>query len=76
MRAISIKTLHAATGKWVRSSAKVPLLITDRGQPVAVLHAPGAFAAARPGFPARTISELPWVGGDSTAGISQDREDR
>ena len=76
MRAISIKTLHAATGKWVRSSARSPILITDRGEPVAVLHAPNAFAAARPGFPVREVSALPWVGGDSTAGIAQDREDR
>lgn len=76
MRTISIKTLHAATGKWVRSSAKAPLLITDRGEPVAVLHAPDAYSAARPGFPVRQVSDLPWVGGDSTEGISQDREDR
>jgi prevent-host-death family protein len=36
---ISIKELHALTGEYVRraGSARTPLIVTDRGEPVAVL---------------------------------------
>jgi prevent-host-death family protein len=39
---ISIKELHATTGDWVRKAgrAQAPLIITDRGSPVAVLANP------------------------------------
>jgi hypothetical protein len=39
---ITIKQLHATTGEHVRraGSARFPVLITDRGQPVAVLGSP------------------------------------
>jgi hypothetical protein len=39
---ITIKKLHATTGKFVRAAGKsrLPLLITDRGQAVAVLASP------------------------------------
>lgn len=43
-RRITLKELHATTGDLVRRAARsrVPVLITDRGQPVAVLASPAA----------------------------------
>lgn len=40
---LTIKQLHAATGRLVRNAARsrTPTVITDRGQPVALLVAPG-----------------------------------
>jgi antitoxin (DNA-binding transcriptional repressor) of toxin-antitoxin stability system len=49
---LTIKQLHAATGRLVRNAARsrTPTVITDRGQPVALLVAPGSIAtpARRP----------------------------
>jgi len=41
-RTISIKDLHATTGEHVRraGSSKTPVIITDRGEPVAALVSP------------------------------------
>lgn len=49
-RQISIKQLHATTGDLVRraGSSRTPLIITDRGRPVAVLSSPAALEQARP----------------------------
>jgi hypothetical protein len=55
---LTIKQLHEATGKLVRTAGKsrTPTLITDRGQPVAVLGSPESLAApARQ--PRRTLPE-------------------
>jgi prevent-host-death family protein len=51
---ITIKELHATTGVHVRRAGKgkTPILITDRGQPVAVLTSP---AHMRPSRRVRTI---------------------
>jgi antitoxin (DNA-binding transcriptional repressor) of toxin-antitoxin stability system len=42
MTSITIKELHATTGEHVRraGAARTPVLVTDRGQPVAVLANP------------------------------------
>jgi prevent-host-death family protein len=42
-RTITIKELHATTGEHVRRAAvsRSPIVITDRGEPVAVLAHPG-----------------------------------
>lgn len=50
MQAISIKELHATTGEIVRraGAGRSPLLITDRGEPVAVLGNPSMMARAKP----------------------------
>lgn len=39
---LTIKQLHAATGRLVRKAARsrTPTVITDRGQPVAILSSP------------------------------------
>ena len=49
MASITIKELHATTGEHVRraGSARAPLLITDRGQPVAVLANPSLLKTRR-----------------------------
>jgi prevent-host-death family protein len=54
MRSITIKELHATTGELVRriGAAKAPVVVTDRGQPVAVLANP---ALLRPRRRTRTI---------------------
>lgn len=46
---ITIKELHATTGEHVRraGNARTPILITDRGEPVAVLANPGLLKARR-----------------------------
>lgn len=46
---ITIKELHATTGELVRraGSARTPILITDRGEPVAVLSNPALLKPRR-----------------------------
>ena len=49
MASITIKELHATTGEHVRraGSGRAPILITDRGQPVAVLANPSLLKTRR-----------------------------
>jgi antitoxin (DNA-binding transcriptional repressor) of toxin-antitoxin stability system len=49
MASITIKELHATTGEHVRRAglARTPTLITDRGQPVAVLASPSLLKSRR-----------------------------
>jgi antitoxin (DNA-binding transcriptional repressor) of toxin-antitoxin stability system len=44
---LTIKQLHAATGRLVRAAARsrTPTVITDRGQPVALLSSPASVPA-------------------------------
>ena len=53
---ITIKELHATTGEHVRraGSARTPILVTDRGEPVAVLSNPSLLKPKR-----RTRTLLP-----------------
>ena len=46
---ITIKELHATTGEHVRraGSARTPILVTDRGEPVAVLSNPALLKPKR-----------------------------
>jgi prevent-host-death family protein len=46
---ITIKELHATTGEIVRraGSSRVPIVVTDRGQPVAVLSNPSLLKPRR-----------------------------
>ena len=46
---LTLKQLHAKTGAHVRraGAARVPVLITDRGQPVAVLASPSILQPRR-----------------------------
>jgi len=64
------------TGKLVRASAHENILITDRGQAVAVIKsAKAADLIGRP-FPKRDIRKMPKSNVDSTIYISQDRDRR
>lgn len=49
MASITIKELHATTGDLVRraGSARAPIVITDRGEPVAVLANPSLLKPRR-----------------------------
>jgi prevent-host-death family protein len=51
MPSITIKELHATTGELVRraGSARTPIVVTDRGRPVAVLANPAMIARRRRG---------------------------
>ena len=78
MGKISIRELHLSTGEWVRRAASgASLVVTDRGRPVASLVPYEALPEGTP-FGARRLlpdfAALSAVPGDSTAGISEDRD--
>ena len=64
------------TGKLVRASAHEKILITDRGQPVALLKSAEAAELIGKPFPKRDIRKMPKVKGDSTNYISEERDAR
>jgi antitoxin (DNA-binding transcriptional repressor) of toxin-antitoxin stability system len=64
------------TGKLVRASAREKILITDRGQPVALLKSAEAAELIGKPFPKRDIRRMPKVKGDSTTYISEERDTR
>jgi antitoxin (DNA-binding transcriptional repressor) of toxin-antitoxin stability system len=74
VRTISIKQLHAETGRWVRAAKKTPLVVTDRGERFAELRPLSDTAANPPPFPRRDLSEMPRSLFDSTVFISEDRD--
>jgi prevent-host-death family protein len=76
MRAISIRELHLATGRWVRrAGARDAVVITDRGRPVATL-VPYQGSHSRRGLPDREkeIRKLPRLPVDSGDIVSEMRE--
>jgi prevent-host-death family protein len=87
MKSISIRELHARTGKWVRQVADHgQVVITDNGQAVARM-VPEVKESKAPYFSQRRFINRKmklWIesgklgrgGTDATAGISEDREDR
>lgn len=87
MKVISIRELHARTGKLVREvSRHGQILVTDHGRPVAKI-VPEAKPAEVPYFARRKFispelrkliesGELGRGGTDSTLAVSEDREDR
>jgi antitoxin (DNA-binding transcriptional repressor) of toxin-antitoxin stability system len=75
MPTISIKQLHAATGKWVRAARHEPVHVTDRGKLTAVLTAQPLNPKPSHDLAAR-FKWMPVIGGDSTAGISAERDER
>jgi len=78
MRKISIRELHEATGKLVREATREPYVVTDRGRPVAVLGPVEALPKKHTAFRDRKLlpafKRLPKIPGDSTIGISEDRD--
>ena len=74
MKTITIRELRTHTGRHLRAAARQPIIVTDRGEIVAVLQS--ANAARLPGrpFPRRDRSTLPVVDADSGRLISGDRD--
>jgi prevent-host-death family protein len=77
MKLLTIRDLHIQTGHWVRKAQRsgVPLVITDRGRPVAALTAYDASKRPR-GLPKRSAlkQRLPRIRVDSAATVSDMRE--
>jgi antitoxin (DNA-binding transcriptional repressor) of toxin-antitoxin stability system len=76
MKTISIRELHAHTGRFVRQAQHETIRVTDRGREVALLKAPSARESAGKPFPRRKLSSLPKVRIDSTVYMSDDRDGR
>ncbi len=82
MKAISIRELHAATGKWVRrATALGELHVTERGRVVAKL-VPATSPPTEPFFARRKLTRAYQSahrfltgGTDATAMISSERDD-
>ena len=76
MRTATIRELHMQTGKLVRASALENILITDRGQAVAILKSAKAADSVGKPFPKRDIRKMPKSNVDSTIYVSRDRDGR
>ena len=76
MKTISIKQLHAQTGRWVRAARTSPVIVTDHGEEVAVLNSREKSDLPRPVFTLAGRKPRPKVSGDSTVLISEDRDAR
>jgi antitoxin (DNA-binding transcriptional repressor) of toxin-antitoxin stability system len=76
MRTATIRELHMNTGKLVRASTQESILITERGQAVAILKSAKAGDLIGKPFPKRDIRKMPKVPGDSTIYISEERDAR
>ena len=83
MKSITIRELHARTGRWVREAARHgEIVVTDSGQPVARLvaeHQRGEapyFANRRRSAKFRKLDDSGKMGGgvDATQAISEDRD--
>ncbi|MBL8024146.1 MAG: hypothetical protein JNK54_07695 [Elusimicrobia bacterium] len=75
MRTMSIRQLHARTGKIVRAAQKDPVFVTDHGTVIAVLRAVNPTDMAGRPFLKGHWARLPPVKsrGDSTQWITEDR---
>lgn len=76
MKTLSIRDLHLATGKHVRSALEEPVVITERGRRIAVIKAFSDSELSGAKFPRRRAASLPRVDYDSTSIISADRDSR
>ena len=76
VKTISIKQLHAQTGRWVRAARTSPVIVTDRGEEVAVLNSREKTDLPRAVFTLANRRPRPKVAGDSTVLISEDRAAR
>jgi antitoxin (DNA-binding transcriptional repressor) of toxin-antitoxin stability system len=73
---VTIWELRINTGKLMRASAHEKIIITERGQPVALPKAVDGPDLVGKSFPKRDIRKMPKVEGDSTDYISRDRDGR
>ncbi|HXC02335.1 MAG TPA: hypothetical protein VNU49_06755 [Opitutaceae bacterium] len=77
MKTISIKQLHAETGRWVRTAKKQTIIVTDRGERIARLQPHDNPVQPRAVLdPARRLAWMPSSPVDSTLFISKDRDGR
>jgi antitoxin (DNA-binding transcriptional repressor) of toxin-antitoxin stability system len=77
MKTISIKQLHAETGRWVRAASKQPIIVTDRGAKIATIQPHDDPARPRAVLdPVRRLRWMPVTPADSTVFISEDRDGR
>ena len=76
MKTISIKQLHAETGRWVRAAKTQTLIVTDRGESIATLQAYIEIAPPPAVFTLKNRGFRPKVPVDSTVYISEDRDGR
>lgn len=74
VKTISIKQLHAETGRWVRAAKKEPIIVTDRGEKIATLQPHGAARPRTVLDAARRRAWMPVSPADSTVFISEDRD--
>ena len=75
MKEVSLRDLHQHTGHWVRLASRQPIVVTDRGRPVATLVPFGGDLLSRP-LPDREarLARLPRIPVDSSRIISDDRD--
>lgn len=77
MKTISIKQLHAETGRWVRAARKQTIIVTDRGEESAVLGPAVTVDAPRAVLnPGQRRQWMPATPLDSTRFIAEDRDTR
>ena len=75
MKHVSLRELHQETGRWVRLAAHQPIVVTDRGRPVATIM-PFLDELSPAPLPDREveIAKLPEIPVDSSELISADRD--
>lgn len=78
MKRITIRELHMRTGKWIREAAREDeIIVTDRGDPIAVVRPYSALDSAR-SFAQRRESDafrkLPKTDSDTSRYLSEDRD--
>lgn len=76
MRTATIRELHMNTGKLVRESVREKIVITERGQPIALLKKLEPAELVGKPFPKRDLRKMPRVSVDSAILISEDRDER
>ena len=78
METITLKDLHQHTGRYARAARENPVLITDRGRPVAMLTVPvtGDLETKLPRRFTLASAIVPKHKTDSTAAVSAIRDER
>lgn len=76
MKTISIEELHERTRDFVRAAMAEPIVIAEQGRQLATLS--GVRGVDLPGkpFPMRDLATMPKVSVETSAYISEDRNDR
>lgn len=78
MKTLTLKELHQSTGKYARMAMREPMMVTDRGQPIATLGPPLYASESRP-LPRSFVWEDaidPQGGTESGETVSEMRDER